>query len=622
MTHYLLTIEQADGEVNIGSGVSEKYVDTKINELNNKIDTKTTMDEVKDVLSDQYTSKITFDSTLSGYTTTNDLKENILTNYAKTIITDSINDKLTSTTSISPGHKHTTSDLTDFATIETKNNEQDERLNTIESELPNKADLTDFATIETKNNEQDERLNTIESELPNKANVSHTHTVAEITDFVSPDLSDYAKITTDEENGMKVLDIGNSSIMAIAGDETNSGIMIRNKVEGIDYGLLTIVSYKDEDEDNNLKHNFNLNGETFVDGNLQVFNGDISINGEPLTSKFATITVDESGYKTFNIGDVFIKSIKDDTASDTNSEIAIGIKKTDGEVILFNSDTSGTNKTIYVYDDLFVYNNLHVNGTITSLKPVTLNDSLTATNINATDSLTATNINATDITTNTINGYNLGMNDNFYNLPAIPVINSDLSMEVGKYLDFHNPGSTSNDYDGRIHFATYAFHCSHSLYIDNGCKLTAANVISDKGNLNDVITKISSFTVTHETGANEELIVGTFCETDGTIYEKFKDDIKPTDCICNIKQSTSMNKNIIGVTVSTDPIKFATHGDVLLKVVNDTYNVGDILVPGQGGYGKKPSSDEIMSCLLNRIPTAKIISLDTGIDNEVACILL
>ena len=120
MTHYLLTIEQADGEVNIGGGVSEKYVDTKINELNNKIDTKTTMDEVKDVLSDQYTSKLTFDSTLSGYTTTNDLKENILTNYAKTIITDNINNTLTSSTSISPGHKHTLSDITDIDDINTK----------------------------------------------------------------------------------------------------------------------------------------------------------------------------------------------------------------------------------------------------------------------------------------------------------------------------------------------------------------------------------------------------------------------------------------------------------------------------------------------------------------------
>ena len=160
----------------------------------------------------------------------------------------------------------------------------------------------------------------------------------------------------------------------------------------------------------------------------------------------------------------------------------------------------------------------------------------------------------------------------------------------------------------------------------------ASSIVSTIGSLfllNDVFINGSlqnngSQTITHLTGTNNnnELIVGTFCETDGTIYDKFKDNIKPTDCICNIKQSTTLNKNIIGVTVSTDPIKFATHGDVLIKVVNDTYNVGDILVPGQGGYGKKPSSDEIMSCILNRIPTAKIISLDTGIDNEVACILL
>ena len=534
MTHYLLTIEQADGEVNIGGGVSEKYVDTKINELNNKIDTKTTMDEVKDVLSDQYTSKITFDSTLSGYTTTNDLKENILTNYAKTIITDNINDKLTSTTSISPGHKHTINDLTDFDVIETKNNEQDERLN----------------TIETKNNEQDERLNTIENKLPNKANVSHTHTVADITDFVSPDLSDYAKIT------------------------------------------------------------------------------------------------DEDGYKTLNIGNVFIKNDNDELSNNTVNNMTIGIKKTDGDVILFHSHISGAHKTNYVYDDLNVEDTIYTKGSIVAdglmsalniratditTSTFTSTGSLTAPNINATDSLTAANVTSTDltatsinttsITADTINGYKLKVVGNYHELPEIVVINERSVVEIGRHLDFHDDTSTSIDYQGRISYKYNNFHCSDTFIVDNG-DLQASNVISSKGNLNDVITKISSFTVTHETGANEELIVGTFCESDGTIYEKFKDNVQPTDCICNIKQATSLNKNIIGVTVSTDPIKFATHGDVLIKVVNDTYNVGDILVPGQGGYGKKPSSDEIMSCLLNRIPTAKIISLDTGIDNEVACILL
>ena len=161
MTHYLLTIEQADGEVNIGGGVSEKYVDTKINELNNKIDTKTTMDEVKDVLSDQYTSKITFDSTLSGYTTTNDLKENILTNYAKTIITDNINNTLTSSTSISPGHKHTISDITDYTAPDLSTKADSIHTHTL-------SDITDYAeqdlsAVITKNTEQDARLDNLES---------------------------------------------------------------------------------------------------------------------------------------------------------------------------------------------------------------------------------------------------------------------------------------------------------------------------------------------------------------------------------------------------------------------------------------------------------------------------
>lgn len=216
-----------------------------------------------------------------------------------------------------------------------------------------------------------------------------------------------------------------------------------------------------------------------------------------------------------------------------------------------------------------------------------------------TGTTTVTNLSATGIITNTINGNVI--RDTFRDVTiesVIPVIRgSDGMFEIRKYLDFH-----SLDYSSacRLNFDANKLKCSRTF--------TAPNISA-------------SFTVTHETGANEKLIVGTFCETDGTIYEKYKDDIKPDDCICNIKQSTSLNKNIIGVTVSTDPIKFATHGDVLIKVVNDTYNVGDILVPGEGGYGKKPTGDELMTCLLNKIPTAKITSLETGIDNEVACML-
>lgn len=233
-----------------------------------------------------------------------------------------------------------------------------------------------------------------------------------------------------------------------------------------------------------------------------------------------------------------------------------------------------------------------------------VNDKLSSISFNTdsptfTGTTTVTNLSATGIITNTINGNVIRETfRNVTNESVIPVIRGgDGMLEVRKYIDFHSMDYSSA---GRLAFEFNRLQCS--------CTFTAPNISA-------------SFTVTHETGTKEELIVGTFCETDGTIYEKYKDNIKPDDCICNIKQSTSLNKNIIGVTVSTDPIKFATHGDVLIKVVNDTYNVGDILVPGEGGYGKKPTGDELMTCLLNKIPTAKITSLETGIDNEVACML-
>ena len=585
------------------------------------------------------------------------------------------------------------------------------------------------------------------TDIPDEINAIDDTTI-DLTNYVKrEELADYAKITFDEVNGLKVLDIGNSSIMAITDDATNSGLEIVNKVEGNTYGLLSTASYKDEN--NNLKHHFNLNGETFVDGNLQVFNGDISINGEPLSSKFAAITTDESGYKNLNIGDVFIKNFKDDTTSD----IAIGIKKTDGEVTLFHSDTSGTNKTIYVNDDLNVFNNLHVNGTITapnvnvtSITTNTINGmyfntetSPTKTpfipvvkgsavmevgriidfhtyvadgeisgtdydcrlywNNNGNDKLTcsktftAPSIEATSITTNTINGYPIKATLNGTTESIIPVIRDDGILEVRNYIDFHYLDYSSYC---RLKYDNEKLQCSKtftapsieatsiitkridisdsdittnvwnhlmSIYAPNMENGAHALINIGKGNRdnhsghfgfkystsgsafviglygrNDMLlltrNKLTStvpitapnisasFTVTHETGSSDTTLTpGTFCETDGTIYEKYKDNIKPDDCICNIKQSKELNKNIIGVTISTDPIKFATHGDVLIKVVNDTYNVGDILVPGEGGYGKKPTGDELMTCLLNKIPTAKITSLETGIDNEVACML-
>ena len=94
------------------------------------------------------------------------------------------------------------------------------------------------------------------------------------------------------------------------------------------------------------------------------------------------------------------------------------------------------------------------------------------------------------------------------------------------------------------------------------------------------------------------------------------------DCICKVKRSNALNKNIVGVLTSINPVKFATHGDVLIKVVMDTYNLGDVIIPTINGYGKKASNGEIYDSMVMMIPRAKITSLLTKVPNTVSAILL
>ena len=94
------------------------------------------------------------------------------------------------------------------------------------------------------------------------------------------------------------------------------------------------------------------------------------------------------------------------------------------------------------------------------------------------------------------------------------------------------------------------------------------------------------------------------------------------NCICKIKRANSINKNIVGVLTSVNPVKFATHGDVLIKVISDTYSLGDVLIPTIDGYAKKATSGEMYDALFMMIPRAKITSLVTDIPNTVAAILL
>ena len=560
MTHYLLTIEQADGEVNIGGGVSEKYVDTKINELNNKIDTKTTMDEVKDVLSDQYTSKLTFDSTLSGYTTTNDLKENILTNYAKTIITDNINNTLTSSTSISPGHKHQISDIVDLST---KITSIDESITDIQSK---KSDLT-----------------YVDSELEKKYSI----------DYVPVDVSSAISETTIENIGentdveklyftITITFINNDYIPQFPSEQTelcNFNLSFY-KNSTTYYTITPSIKIQNKNNENYITATWVNVVDFDIQSGKLIINCYYNWSGNVLTfTKISEITYQSSALLkyTYHKKNIICDIINGNTIVDVDHTHTL-------------SDISD-----YTAPDLSKYAetiHTHVLSDITDYTAPDLSTKADSVHTHTLSDITDL-LQTTDFGTHTLTPFQIG--SAFINYSYINDT-SDKYLEIGIDTDYFIRLSKSS------------------------------NETTINGNLivNGTVIQSGSQTITHLTGTNNdnELIVGTFCETDGTIYEKHKDNIKPDDCICNIKQSTSLNKNIIGVTVSTDPIKFATHGDVLIKVVNDTYNVGDILVPGQGGYGKKPTSDELMTCLLNKIPTAKITSLETGIDNEVACIML
>ena len=93
-----------------------------------------------------------------------------------------------------------------------------------------------------------------------------------------------------------------------------------------------------------------------------------------------------------------------------------------------------------------------------------------------------------NITADTFNGYNLGMNHRFYDIPSIPVIGTDLGMEVGRFIDFHKDANTSTDNAARIFFNHTAFHISNSTILDTG-DIKARNCISANGNLENIISR-------------------------------------------------------------------------------------------------------------------------------------
>ena len=138
-------------------------------------------------------------------------------------------------------------------------------------------------------------------------------------------------------------------------------------------------------------------------------------------------------------------------------------------------------------------------------------------------------------------------------------------------------------------------------------------------------TTIGNATITHKTdeiqGLGESTLaeIGTFCETNGGIYTGYN-EISETDCICQVIQSTTLNPKIVGIITSEN--QFASHGDVLVKIVPGTYHLGDILCPDITGKARIATETELQYMMLHAIPRPKITSLDTKIEGTVACFLV
>ena len=122
-----------------------------------------------------------------------------------------------------------------------------------------------------------------------------------------------------------------------------------------------------------------------------------------------------------------------------------------------------------------------------------------------------------------------------------------------------------------------------------------------------------SQTITHSTNVSGE--IGAFCEATGEIYDGY-DKIDNTDCICKVRSASALSNKVVGIITRDN--EFASHGDVLVKVVPGSYNIGDILAPAENGYGRKATSEELQFMMLNSLPMVKITSINTGIANTVA----
>jgi hypothetical protein len=122
---------------------------------------------------------------------------------------------------------------------------------------------------------------------------------------------------------------------------------------------------------------------------------------------------------------------------------------------------------------------------------------------------------------------------------------------------------------------------------------------------------LGSHTITHATniiGFNSSQI-GCACDNVGEVADVYGSDYMPsleraTDAITKIRVSQGLTAQFWGVITNNN--EFSTHGDVVVRVVEDTYRIGNCLAPGPDGLFHRATNDENMFMLLNGCPRVRV----------------
>ena len=402
--------------------------------------------------------------------------------------------------------------------------------------------------------------------------------------------------------GLKIIPDGNSYASCYVNGEQFWGCNSNSDVMGVYKPLIITQNLRTEanmivDKDITIGGNTNITGDLYVNGvkidgsggggTITEINNDLTINGDIIANKnlrFGSLALkNNSGRLNLNKGIEILDETGVDTklllgnAKSSKQCIVMTYSNNNGEVPEFKLgfwDNKGddivinTNKELTINNTTKITGDLYVNG----VKIDGSGGGGTITEIN------------NDLT---INGV-LSLNGTFYVNSGIETPNLYLTSDGRAPLELYHE-------DGRLMIYDQKTAKTHTLY-----------------DINE--------TITHQTDKiTEPFEIGTFCETNGGIYTGY-DKIDTTDCICQVQQSNTLNPRIVGII--TSPNQFASHGDVLVKIVPGTYHLGDILCPDITGKARKATDTELQYMMLHAIPRPKITSLDTKIEGTVACFIV